>query len=80
MANGTGDYGPDDLKPGMRCMAPMKKPSGKRELVDVEVVWVSVDRRVVDVRPVGARGQPFAVARSGLRKPGTKTPLLGLLI
>ena len=76
-------YEPGDMRVGLRCVAPLKKTSTscKREYVDVEVTWVSRDGMVVEVetrgnkRPLCTTSHPAA-----LRRPGTPTPPLGVVL
>lgn len=77
-----GDYRPNDVRIGMRCMAPVKKPgASKRELVDVEVTWASKDGYVVEAQTLGGRSPLVATfACSALCRPGTTPPELGVTV
>lgn len=70
------------LRVGARCMAPLKNSAKatKREYREVEVVWLSGDERVAEVRPVKGRGEVVSFAVSTLRPLGTKTPALGVVL
>ena len=54
----TDDFTPGEIHVGLRCMAPIKKlSSGRRELQEVEVTWVSKDGFVVAVETRPKSGQ-----------------------
>jgi len=75
------DYERGDVKPGLECMAPLKRDR-KREYVNVVVVSVSDGGHVAIVETWSSRkGKArFSFATSVLRKPGTPTPMAGVVV
>jgi len=77
------DFEPNDVRVGLCCMAPVKRPSAsKRMLEEVEVVWASAPgpARVVEVLTFGRKRFRSSFAVSVLRKLGAKGPELGVFV